>query len=274
MSSSTEKNEKNKNRAHALAAWEWFKEAAWLQVLLIVAIVVGLVIAIPFVVQAIVNALNNDDSNFYENHRINYADYQRYTGGDNDCAGTVGNGQASYGVSDSEEGFVVMFYKQNDSDCTSMQSNIETWYTNFNKNYGSYSLKFYTIDCTWVVDDKDEAETDEGDYSQYENSFISLEEQQAVQDSVIDTYLSQNDIHKSSSVTEADLRSNLKSDKDSKTLPTPLFITYTRSKGATNSAYTMNKVIFDNIGSLSLTSETDVSKQMLDIYNFQIVTSK
>ena len=36
---SANKEKKNANRAHAVAAWEWFKEAAWLQVLLIVGVV-------------------------------------------------------------------------------------------------------------------------------------------------------------------------------------------------------------------------------------------
>ena len=43
MSSSNEKKS-GKGRAQAVAAWEWFKEAAWLQVLLIVGVVVGLVV--------------------------------------------------------------------------------------------------------------------------------------------------------------------------------------------------------------------------------------
>ena len=47
MSSSNEKKT-GKARARAVAAWEWFKEAAWLQVLLIVGVVVGIVVSIPY----------------------------------------------------------------------------------------------------------------------------------------------------------------------------------------------------------------------------------
>lgn len=267
MSSSMEK--KNKNRAHALAAWEWFKEAAWLQVLLIVVVVVGLVVAIPFIVQAIVAAVNSSSSNFYEGHRVSYAEVEKYVGGDSKAAGTVGNGTTTYGVSTTEEGFVVMYYKQNDTDCNNLQSRIETWFNGFNKNYGEGNLKFYTVDCGWYPSDSTKNSDYEGDVSKYNNSYITLDNQQAIMDSVKETYLAQNDTHKSSSVTEETLEKRLVTGNQASTMETPLFITYTRTKGSSGK-YEMKKVIFDMIGSLSNTSETDVAKQMLDIYNFQI----
>ncbi len=275
MSSSKEKNTKSAGRARALAAWEWFKEAAWLQVLLIVGVVVGLVIAIPFVVEGIVNALNRNDSNFYESHRIKFADFERYLSGeDKNCNGTVGaaNANGEYGKSDDQEGFVVMFYKQNDSDCNSLQGRVETWYNNFNKNYGEGNLKFYTIDVSWYTADKDKSTDYEGDKAKYENPFITLDQQQVVIDAIVDTYLDQDEVHKSGSVTETDLRARLDTDRNSRTLETPLFLTYTHKKGETG--YKMsnpNKVIFNSVGSLSVTSDTDVARMMLDIYNFQIV---
>lgn len=272
MSSSGEKKS-TKNRAHALAAWEWFKEAAWLQVLLIVGVVVGLVVAIPFVVQTIVTAVNKSDSNFYEAHRIKFAQVEKYVAGeDKSCAGTVGKGTTSYSISDDEEGFVVMYYKQNDTDCDNLQSRIETWYNNFNKEYGQGNLKFYTVDCSWYPTDEDKSKEYEGDKTKYENSYITLEQQQLVMDSVRDVYLEQDDTHKSSSVTEETFNTRLDTGKDAKTLETPLFITYTRKKNTTK--YSMNKVIFDMIGSYSNTSDTDVPKQMLDIYNLQITTKQ
>lgn len=275
MSSSKEKNNKGAGRAHAVAAWEWFKEAAWLQVLLIVGVVVGLVIAIPFVVQGVVNALNRNDSNFFESHRIKFADFERYVSGeDTSCNGTVGihNESGAYGVSTTEEGFVVMFYKQNDSDCTSLQGRIETWYNNFNKNYGDGNLKFYTIDVSWYTSDKNKTGDYEGDKTKYDNPFITLDQQQIVQDAITDVYLNQDEVHKSSVVTESDLKARLDTDKNSKTLETPLFLTYTHEKG--QKGYPMNnpnKVIFNTIGSLSSTSDADVAMLMLDIYNFQLV---
>ncbi len=272
--SSSEGKKSTKNRAHALAAWEWFKEAAWLQVLLIVGVVVGLVVAIPFVVQAIVNAVNSSNSNFYEAHRVKYAEVEKYVAGsDKSCVGTVGEGKTSYSVSDSEEGFVVMYYKQNDSDCENLQSRIETWYNNFNKNYGSGNLKFYTVDCSWYPSDETKTKDYEGDTSKYENSYISLEQQQTVMDSVKDTYLSQDDTHKSSSVTEETFNTRLDTGKNATTLETPLFITYTRAKDS-STKFETKKVIFDMIGSYSNTSDADVAKQMLDIFNFQVTTSK
>lgn len=270
--SSSEEKKSNKGRAHALAAWEWFKEAAWLQVLLIVAVVVGLVIAIPFVVQAIVNAVNANDSNFYEEHRIKYADAQKYVDGkDSKAAGWIGDGKTEYSTSGDKEGFVVLYYKQNDTDCTNLQSRIETWYNNFNKNYGEGNLKFYSIDVSWCPNDSDNIADYEGNRSKYDNPYISLEEQQDVMDSVKEVYLKQDDTHQSSSVTEETLEKRLDTGANVSTMETPLFITYSRKKGS-NDKFDMTKVIFDSVGSLSNSSETDVAKLMLDIYNFQVVT--
>ena len=268
--SSSEEKKSTRNRAHALAAWEWFKEAAWLQVLLIVGVVVGLVVAIPFVVQAIVNAVNSSSSNFYEAHRAKYSEVQKYIeGNDKNAAGTIGEGKYEYSVSTENEGFVVMYYKQNDSDCSNMQARIETWYNNFNKNYGEGNLKFYTIDCSWYPTDETKTKDYEGNVDKYENSYITLDEQQNVMDSVKDVYLAQNDTHKSSSVTEETFNTRLQTGTTATTLETPLFITYTRNK-STGGKFTMSKVIFDMIGSYSNTSESDVAKQMLDIFNFKI----
>ena len=278
MSSSKEKNTKSAGRAHALAAWEWFKEAAWLQVLLIVGVVVGLVVSIPFVVQSIVNALNNDDSSFYEAHRINYTTYERYLSGeDESCNGLVGNGNAdgTFAASEDKEGFVVMFYKTNSSDCSSLQGRIETWYNNFNskysKSYGN-TLKFYAIQCDWYTPDSTKTTEYEGDISTYNNAYITLEQQQDVQDNIADVYLNQDDLHKSSSVDEAKLNERIITDKNARTLETPLFLTFTHDNGAKGYTYDANlsKVIFGMVGSLSNTSDSEVAKQMLDVYNFQI----
>lgn len=268
MSSSEEKKSK-KGRAHALAAWEWFKEAAWLQVLLIVAVVVGLVVAIPFVVQAIVNAVNKNDSNFYEAHRVSYADVEKYIAGDDKAGGLVGNGNTTYGIDDNKEGFVVMYYKQNNTDCDNLQGRIETWYNNFNKKYGEKQLKFYSVDCSWYPSDSSKDSDYSGDVSKYNNSYISLEQQQAVIDTVKSTYLDQDNTHQSSSVTEESLNKRLVTGNQGETLSCPLFVTYSREKAA-KGAYTIEKVIFNMVGSLSNTSDSDVAKQMLDVYNFQI----
>ena len=277
MSSSEQKKNKA-GRAHALAAWEWFKEAAWLQVLLIVAVVVGLVVAIPFVVQSVVSALNNDDSSFYEAHRINYSTYQKYLNGeDESCNGLIGDGKAdgTFSPSSDKEGFVVMFYKTNSSDCTSMQGRIETWYNNFNSKYSkSYgdTLKFYAIQCDWYTPDSEKTADKEGDISAYENAYITLEQQQTVQNQIADVYLDQDDLHKSSSVDEARLNENIITDKNARTLDTPLFLTFTHDNGTKGYTYDVNlsKVIFGMVGSLSNTSDSDVAKNMLDVYNFQI----
>lgn len=275
--SSSEEKKNSKSRAHALAAWEWFKEAAWLQVLLIVAVVVGLVISIPFIVNAIVSALNSDDSDFYKQHRINYATYEKYIAGDDSYAsGTIGKGSEDGtfddGTNNGLNGFVVMFYDETSSECDNIQKKMETWYNTFNKDYSSSNLKFFTVDCTWVVDDEDDATSYKGQVDKYDNNFISLEQQEAVREYIIPTYSSQQDdsIHYNSSVTIETLEKKLITSKtDSSNLTTPLFLTF--SKTSSEKEYTLNKVIFSNVGSLS-TDQDGVSKMMLDIFNFQIVT--
>ena len=63
--SSKDNKKKGAGRAHAVAAWEWFEEAAWLQVLLIVGLVVGVVVAIPYAVKGISGRVNNSKSTFF-----------------------------------------------------------------------------------------------------------------------------------------------------------------------------------------------------------------
>ena len=46
--SSTEVRKNSKAKANLVAFWEWFKSAAWLQVLLIVGVVVAVVVSIPY----------------------------------------------------------------------------------------------------------------------------------------------------------------------------------------------------------------------------------
>ena len=97
-------------------------------------------------------------------------------------------------------------------------------------------------------------------------------QQQDVQDSIADVYLDQDDLHKSSSVDEAKLNERIITDKNARTLETPLFLTFTHDNGAKGYTYDANlsKVIFGMVGSLSNTSDSEVAKQMLDVYNFQI----
>lgn len=270
---SANKEKKNANRAHAVAAWEWFKEAAWLQVLLIVGVVVGLVVAIPFVVQGIVSAINNNESDFYQTHQIYYSDLEKYIAGNdtNNSNGLVGKGERVSSVSDTTEGFVVMFYKDNCDNCDTLQKNVETWYKNASTTYGEGKIKFFTINVGWVPADEAKSTQYEGTKEKYDNKYITLEQQQIVIDNVKDVYLDQDDDHKASAVTEDTLNARLDTGTSCATLPTPLFVNYTKDKESSFfSASDPSKAIFGPIGGLSNSSVEDVAKQMNDIYNFQI----
>ncbi len=283
MSSSKEKKN-SKASVHAIAAWEWFKEAAWLQVLLIIVVVVGLVISIPYAVKGISSALAKDDSKFYEEHRINYATLNNFLEGkDTSCNGIIGDGNDGY--DESKEGFVVLFEKSNCDNCKSVQKPLETWYKTTNdKDYAKGNLKLYTIDISWDTEDTDKATANEGKYNDYKNEYISIEQQFDVQNAIKNVYLDQDDVHKATSVTEEVLNKDLTATDNGGTLPAPCFVTFIKDKSATNyitniDAYngdteksnviqytTPSKVIFGPLSGLSFTSARDVAVCMSDIY--------
>lgn len=287
MSSSEKKN--TKGRVRALTAWEWFKEAAWLQVLLIVGVVVGVVVSIPFVVKAIANAAQSS-STFYDEHRISYTRLNEYLLGSKDGDGYIGdysalNDDGTINFNNDKEGFVVMFYKSNCSNCETLQEPLENWFNDFNKQYGKGRIKLYTIDISWDTDDDDLASTNEGIYSEYNNDYITIEQQNDVQDAIKNVYLNQDDDHQSSSVTEETLNKDLTAATDGGTLPTPCFVTFSKATSATNyltvdqqglkssdnviQYTTPTMVMFGPQSGLSYSNASDVAVSMMDIYHFE-----
>jgi hypothetical protein len=163
MDQQPEEKKNGKAKAHAVAGWEWFKQAAWLQVLLIVGVVVGVITAIPFAVKGISNAIADNTSGFYKARSITYAQLSDYRDGkDTKCNGAVGKGENVYGLSEDQEGFCVMFYKDNCDNCNSMQKGIEEWYNDFNKKYSGGRLKLYTINVAWRPDSETDSKKYEG----------------------------------------------------------------------------------------------------------------
>lgn len=287
MSSSKEKKN-SKGRVQAVAAWERFKEAAWLQVLLIVGVVVGLVIAIPYAVRGISNAISQNNSTFFDDHKITYDKLNEFLEGkDKSCNGYIGD--ENNGYDDTKEGFVVLFVKSNCDNCSTLQKPLETWFKTANgSDYAKGNLKFYTIDVSWDTEDDSKASANEGKYNLYNNTDISVEEQNDVQAAIKNVYLEQDDVHKSSSVTESVLNKDLTATENGGTLPTPAFVTFVKDKESTNyitdvSGYeadtsktnviqytTPSKVIFGPLTGLSFSSARDVSYCMNDIYFVQI----
>lgn len=281
MSSTETKKENTKAKVKLTAAWEWFKSAAWLQVLLIVGLVVGVVVAIPYVVQGITDLVNRNNSHFYESREITFDDFQDMIDGHdaNRADGAVGDGTFFPGtapqnydqlISEDLEGFVIMFVKANCDQCSTLQPYVEKWYNDYNDDFGG-DLKFYTIDVSFVPDDSSASSTAEGSSNNYKNESISLEQQTMMLQIIGDVYLKQDETHQNSSVTEDAFNADLNSPSQSGTLPTPTFLLYTKSKD--DDAYDMQhptKAICGPIGDLDFSSQSDVNQQMLDIFDFVV----
>ena len=269
----TAKNSKAKvkAKAHATAGWEWFKSAAWLQVLLIVGVVVGIVISIPYIVTGIRNAVADGGITFYKDHEISYDQLQRFINGEDQSAkGYVGATDNKW--STTEDGFAVMFYKDNCSDCTSMQENLDRWYSKVSISSNA-NAKFYTVNVAFVPGSSSESSDAESSPSNYKNTSISLSQQYDVMQSVRDIYLSQNDLHRNSSVGEDMFEYAYDADNaPQSTLPTPLFILYT--KDSNSQTYTPSRVMFGVLNGYSNTSKSDISVSMYDLYNFAIASEK
>ena len=259
-----------KAKAHAAAGWEWFKSAAWLQVLLIVGIVVGIVISIPYIVSGIRNATNNNEITFYKDHRISYNQFQKILNGEDTSANGV-FGKKNSQWDDETEGFSVMFYKDNCDNCSTMQENLSKWYTRANSISGG-RLKFYTINVGWIIDDKEKSTSNESNNpsNYYLNEDITLDQQYEFMQSIKQTYLAQDELHSNTSVTASlfDIAYSAISASE-KTLPTPLFVSYSKKK--TETKYTMSapsKVMFSVLNDYSVSSSSDILVSMYDLYNF------
>lgn len=276
-----------RTKAQVAAGWEWFKEAAWLQVLLIVGVVVALVISIPYIVSAVQAAQNNDDSSFYTGHRISYSDLENYLGGKNkNVDGIVGDGtQTSSSYSSSKVGFVVMYYKDNDDTASTMQKYIDTAWDAINANTAiNNGLRFYTINVGWYPDDKDKSSNYESlkDPSiNYYNKYITLEQQMNVMSAYRSVYAAQDDDHKNSSLNEeTDFDVDLLNNDTTGTMKTPMFALYTKSKDSSNyenaTGNSMiekakpSKVVYSTLGSLSTSSTEDMMTQLYDLFDIQI----
>ncbi len=281
--SQNEEKKNTKGKANATAAWEWFKSAAWLQVLLIVAVVVGIVVSIPYIVSAIQDAIDSDNSDFFDGKRITYDKLLDFMdGSDTSCDGSLGNGtydddESENSFSSTKTGFVVVFYKDNCDNCDSIESRLEDWFEDFNSDYArtyGEQIKLYAINVGWDPGDEEDSEEYEsaGDTADYKNTDISLEEQNSVMQNLMSVYLSQTGIYRNDSVTRETLETDLTD--GSGTMPTPTFVTYSKEKGSSD-GYVIDepdKVYFGMIGSLSTTSRSDIAKQMQDLYGFRKYT--
>jgi len=94
--------------------WRWFKETAWIQIILLVGVVVGVVLCINPVVNGIKGLIeSNKTVTFYKDNRITYDQYTQY-------------------VSEQENGeenqFIVLFYSDTCSHCEKIQKYVRDFY--------------------------------------------------------------------------------------------------------------------------------------------------
>lgn len=112
--------------------WQWFKETAWIQVLLIVGVVIGVVVSIPPIVKGITKLVDGTHKNtFYKDNRITYDEYVEKVEGQ------------------TEGMFVVMLYSPNCSHCEAIQKNL----SNFYRDYPDQKIYFIDIDDEDYIND-------------------------------------------------------------------------------------------------------------------------
>jgi len=268
-----------KLRAQTTAAGEWFKQSAWLQVLLIVGAVIGVVVAIPYIVKCASD--KTETSNFYKSKQINFSKGSNsltsiLNGEVPNSAGIVGDGiKGSETYSEDLEGFVVMYYKMNDDNCKTEQIHLQhAFETMSGTKKIKGQLKFYTVNVAWTPNDEDNMATNEGVPGKYDNSYITLEEQEIVFQSIKSTYLAQDTMYLNSNVTSNSFNDKFDSTTSGSlhTLPTPCFCLYTKKKSETKYAGLdkPTKVIFNSVSSLSNSADDAVMTQLYDIYNIKL----
>lgn len=108
--------------------WQWLKDTAWIQVILIVGGLITIILCIPPVVSAISNAIENSkQTNFYTKHRITYTEYLDL--------------QKDQEPGD-ENQYIVLFYDETCSHCSAIEKYVEAFY----KTYKDEVI--YTIDVS------------------------------------------------------------------------------------------------------------------------------
>lgn len=118
------KNHTNPVKRFFINIWQWFKETAWIQVLLIVGLIIGIVMSITPLVGWISGLVEKSkESTFYKDNKITYSNLQTKNEG-------------------SDENYVVIFISDTCPNCKGSQKYIEAW----SKEHSE--LKFYTINTS------------------------------------------------------------------------------------------------------------------------------
>ena len=209
-------------------------------------------------------------------------------------SGLIGEGKldGTESYSTDNEGFVILFYNVDDTEFMGdQQLNFETAYEKLQKDNKSIgkNTKFFSINVSWNVDWKDGDTNDFKALSNYNNKYLSLEEQKKIfSDAILPIYTTQvNGSGKygnnSNYVSDTVKLSNLQNSDFTleyaggaatdvyHTIPT-CFLTYTKNKNTNKYDISKpDKVRFKQ--SLDLSSVDNATKEILDLFNFKINTS-
>lgn len=286
-------NKKTKLKANMTSVGEWFKQAAWLQVVLIVGVIFALLLSIPAIIQCAQNMTSN--SKFFAENNIKLSRFLNEDGKNTaNNSGLVGdgllNGTESY--STDNEGFVILFYNVDDTNFMGdQQNNFEDAYKKMQKDNDAIGkrTKFFSINVSWNTSWKDGDTNDYSSLGNYSNSNLSLEEQKRIfNQAIIPTYIGQvngsgkygNNTHYVSDDIKVDQLQNSDftleyaggaAQNVYHTIPT-CFVTYIKNKNSNN--YDINKpdkVRFAK--SLELNSVESATTEILDLFNFKLNTS-
>ncbi len=123
-------------------AWIWFKETAWIQVILVVILVFGIVLSIPFIVRAATAESDDSTKNikYLENRRVDYD-------------------QLADRIQDTSHKYtVVFFYSPSDDNCSTLGGYLRDYILNsdyFDMTEFRDSLVTFDITRTDEADDSD-----------------------------------------------------------------------------------------------------------------------
>jgi len=147
--------------------WDWMKNTAWFQVVLLVGVVVAVVLSISPITNAISDAVANAErEKYYEYNRINYDTLL-------DNINKLDSGE--------QDGFAVIFVNPSDADYSEVQEGIDTYEQTDN------AVKIYQFNVT-INDDNASSNQYNDDANWYAYYETNIDEMTNIRNASIDVY--------------------------------------------------------------------------------------
>jgi len=132
--------------------WEWIRQTAWIQPLLIVAIIFGIIFSINPIVNAIKDAVNSDDTGeFYKAHKATFRDL--FSGIENQSPSY--DKKTKFEISNKTGDCLVIYVSDN-----SLEKDVASFY----KSAAAKGIKLYIVDFSRDVNKESKWDTSEKDY--------------------------------------------------------------------------------------------------------------